>query len=183
MDDSPSVLQQPQRSSFLRTRWWGEFVLLFFILYYTLAATILLFMVHDHPRTKEFFKGTSPASNTSPSTTLHTRDAACLYDPCRKQQDIATLLALFAGFVAADQWYAHHWILAVLKSQVIIFVGLVCWGIWLRGKQFQVWQITLQSWLIRGLLGLAGWWSIDLAFWVVGVYGTPGCPVGKNTGD
>ena len=43
--------------------------------------------------------------------------------------------------------------------------------------------MTLESWLIRGVIGLVGWWAIDLTLWVVGAYGTPGCPVlkdGKN---
>lgn len=52
MDTSPSIYQQPPRPSFFRTRL-GEFVLLFFILYYTLAATILLFIVHERPRQEE----------------------------------------------------------------------------------------------------------------------------------
>lgn len=111
----------------------------------------------------------------------YTRDTPSLSEPCRKQEQTATLLALFAGFVAADQWYAHHWILAVLKSQVIIFIGLVCLGLWLHGRGFQVWGVTLLSWLIRGLIALAGWWAVDLTFWIVGgIYGTPECPVGDD---
>ncbi|KAL0468291.1 hypothetical protein QR685DRAFT_530568 [Neurospora intermedia] len=111
----------------------------------------------------------------------YTRDTCSLSEPCRKQEQTATLLALFAGFVAADQWYAHHWILAVLKSQMIIFIGLVCLGLWLHGRRFQVWGLTLLEWLIRGLIALAGWWAVDLTFWIVGgIYGTPGCPVGDD---
>lgn len=53
MDTSPSIYQQPPRPNFFRTRL-GEFVLLFFILYYTLAATILLFIAHKRrPRQEE----------------------------------------------------------------------------------------------------------------------------------
>ncbi|KAK3347865.1 hypothetical protein B0H65DRAFT_461586 [Neurospora tetraspora] len=112
---------------------------------------------------------------------LHTRGTPSLSEPCLEQERTATLLALFAGFGAADQWYAHHWILAVLKSQVIIFIGLVCLGLWRNGKAFQVCGVTLLSWLIRGLIALAGWWAMDLAFWVAGgIYGTPGCPVGDD---
>lgn len=82
MEDSPLIPRQPQRPSFFCTRV-GEFVLLFFILYYTLAATILLFIVHGHPKT-EVFRGKSrlpslPSFGRSlTSQPIHPRHLHCI---------------------------------------------------------------------------------------------------------
>ncbi|KAK3391381.1 hypothetical protein B0T20DRAFT_396870 [Sordaria brevicollis] len=178
MDNSPLLLPQTPRPSFFRTRL-GEFVVLFFILYYTLAAITIIFLVHDHPPSEEAFGAFHLQTRNDTSAS----PCPCLSDHCLQQQRTGTLLALFAGFVAADQWFAHNWVLAVLKMQGIIFIGLVCLWLWLHGRYFQVWQVTLQEWLVRGLVVLALWWAMDLTFWVVGgIYATPGCPTPEASG-
>ncbi|OJJ97168.1 hypothetical protein ASPACDRAFT_1858630 [Aspergillus aculeatus ATCC 16872] len=39
-----------------------------------------------------------------------------LDDRCSNQHDTAIGLACILGLLGADHWYAHHWLLAVLKS-------------------------------------------------------------------
>ncbi|KAF5686712.1 TM2 domain-containing protein [Fusarium denticulatum] len=60
------------------------------------------------------------------------------------------ILSLLFGGIGADQFYAHHWPLAVFKLVTLGGVGV--------------------------------WAFIDMILWIVGVYGTPGCPGGSSKG-
>ncbi|KAH8647037.1 hypothetical protein BGZ60DRAFT_423998 [Tricladium varicosporioides] len=57
-------------------------------------------------------------------------------EKCYKQERIATLLALYLGAFGADQWYAHHWVLAVFKMFTLGGFGiwaLVDLTLWIKG--------------------------------------------------
>ncbi|KAJ5523015.1 hypothetical protein N7494_013201 [Penicillium frequentans] len=85
---------------------------------------------------------------------------------CYRQQGTATLFALFLGLLAVDQWYAHHWALAVVKMSCFL-ISCFCH---LSGRPH-----------LATAFGFAGgvWSGTDLVLWIVGgVYGTPNCPGG-----
>lgn len=92
---------------------------------------------------------------------------------CNKQERIATLLSVLLGFLAADQWYAHHWVLAVFK--MLTLGGL---GFWWCADNI-MWS---KSFCVNLCLSLkcSPCLACVLTYEIVigGVYGTPGCPGG-----
>ena len=57
-------------------------------------------------------------------------------EKCYKQERVAIFLALFLGSFGVDQFYAHHWALAVFK--LLTGGGLGVWSLidlilWIRG--------------------------------------------------
>ncbi|CAM1508473.1 Fc.00g053210.m01.CDS01 [Cosmosporella sp. VM-42] len=62
---------------------------------------------------------------------------------CYRQERIAMLLSVFLGTFGADQWYAHHWPLAVFK-----FLTLGGAGIW----SF----VDVILWIMGGVYGTPG---------------------------
>ena len=96
------------------------------------------------------------------------------------------LLNLFLGWLGADQFYAHHWPLAVFK--LLLGLGAGGWtfgiaGIVLASKGHKSSGVVMTA--ISGLIGVAAalWILIDMVLWIVGgVYGTPGCPGGGASG-
>ncbi|PYI34011.1 hypothetical protein BP00DRAFT_444118 [Aspergillus indologenus CBS 114.80] len=104
-----------------------------------------------------------------------------LEDQCSNQHDTALGLAFSLGFLGADHWYAHHWLLAVLKSMWAIPHG-VLFLIYRYGGHRDPYAAGFP----RGLLWLSAfsfllkivtffWYPIDAYLWSSGVYSTPGC--------
>ncbi|RDL37900.1 Uncharacterized protein BP5553_05333 [Venustampulla echinocandica] len=62
---------------------------------------------------------------------------------CYAQERTATLLSYILGPLAVDQFYAHHWVLAVFK--LLTFGGL---GLW--------WFIDIILWIVGGVYGTPG---------------------------
>lgn len=104
-------------------------------------------------------------------------DERPLDNKCYRQERTAMLLSLFLGSIGVDQFYAHHWPLAVFK----MLSGL---GLWL-GLGVSIISDNPFGLVLGGLVsswsGL--WWLVDMILWIVGgVYGTPGCPGGSHDG-
>ena len=98
-------------------------------------------------------------------------------EKCYRQERIAILLSIFLGPLGVDQFYAHHWPLAVFKllSGVAVSLTLLC----LVKFHTSPLLLAVVKLLLGGLSGL--WCLIDVFLWVVGgVYGTPGCPGGSS---
>lgn len=70
-------------------------------------------------------------------------DERPMTEKCYKQERVAMLLALFVGVFGVDQWYAHHWALAVFK--MLTFGGF---GIWAT--------VDLILWIVGGVYGTPG---------------------------
>ncbi|KAJ4301442.1 hypothetical protein N0V90_003534 [Kalmusia sp. IMI 367209] len=70
-------------------------------------------------------------------------DQRPLDERCYKQERVATLLAIFLGVFGADQWYAHHWVLAIFK--MLTFGGLTVWS-----------AIDAALWVVGGYYGTPG---------------------------
>ncbi|KAJ2898507.1 hypothetical protein MKZ38_003857 [Zalerion maritima] len=64
-------------------------------------------------------------------------------EKCYRQERTAMLLNLFLGGIAADQWYAHHWVLAVFK-----FITIGGLGLWA--------MIDMILWIVGGVYGTPG---------------------------
>lgn len=87
-------------------------------------------------------------------------DQRPITEQCYRQERTATLLAVLLGPIAADQFYAQHWLLAIFK--LIIALSSACWA-------FR--EANTISFGVGGL-----WILADGILWIVGgVYGTPGC--------
>lgn len=88
-------------------------------------------------------------------------------EQCYRQERTAMLLSLLLGPLGADQFYAHHWLLAAFK--LLTGGGF---GIWAFVDCKQVWNLKYS--LANICIGI---------LWIIGgVYGTPGCPGGFGTG-
>ncbi|KAJ5152504.1 hypothetical protein N7492_009784 [Penicillium capsulatum] len=62
---------------------------------------------------------------------------------CDRQERTATLLAIFLGTLGVDQWYAHHWALAVFKL--------------LTGGGFGIWSLVdIILWVVGGVYDTPG---------------------------
>ncbi|OJJ96407.1 hypothetical protein ASPACDRAFT_63343 [Aspergillus aculeatus ATCC 16872] len=96
---------------------------------------------------------------------------------CYRQERTAILLSAYLGLLGVDQWYAHHWALAVFKMLAWLLLFIVR----AASKVFE------QSFLLQALLAvliaaIPVWWMADFIMWTVGgVYGTPGCPGGSGS--
>lgn len=64
-------------------------------------------------------------------------------EKCYKQERTAMLLAFFLGCLGVDQFYAHHWMLAVFK--LLTFGGLCLW-----------WFVDMVLWIVGGIYGTPG---------------------------
>ncbi|SPJ90325.1 uncharacterized protein FTOL_13206 [Fusarium torulosum] len=62
---------------------------------------------------------------------------------CYRQERTAMLLAFFLGSLGIDQFYAHHWPLAVFK-----LLTLGAGGIW--------WFVDVVLWMVGGVYGTPG---------------------------
>ncbi|RAH80161.1 hypothetical protein BO86DRAFT_433854 [Aspergillus japonicus CBS 114.51] len=103
---------------------------------------------------------------------------------CYRQERTAILLSMFLGFFGVDQWYAHHWALAIFKMSSGLTFLLI------RNIPSTVLDRT-DSCLLWAFLGLTYglfmvatpvWWLTDTILWTVGgYYGTPGCPGGSGS--
>ncbi|KAI9146619.1 TM2 domain-containing protein [Paramyrothecium foliicola] len=62
---------------------------------------------------------------------------------CYRQERVAMLLSLFLGNLGADQFYAHHWLLAVFK--LLTFGGLGVWSL-----------VDMILWIVGGVYGTPG---------------------------
>lgn len=106
-----------------------------------------------------------PASSHEVLPTLTRRawggfDQRAHTEQCYRQNQTATLLALLLGPFAADQFYAHHWLLAAMK----LTFSLLC----------AQWSFRDPEAVLFGLVGV--WVLVDVILWIVGgVYGTPAC--------
>jgi hypothetical protein len=124
---------------------------------------------------------TSHTNNEGPSVDLLRRwggfDERPFDDKCYRQERTAMLLSLFLGIIGIDQFYAHHWPLAVFKmlSGLSLWLGI---GISIISDNpiAMILGSLVSSWSIL-------WWLADIILWIVGgVYGTPGCPGGSSDG-
>ncbi|RAH49885.1 uncharacterized protein BO95DRAFT_428234 [Aspergillus brunneoviolaceus CBS 621.78] len=107
-------------------------------------------------------------------------------DRCSNQHDTALGLACILGLLGADHWYAHRWLLAVLKS-MWAFLEAGRFLIYRYGGKYDphsagtppglFWLSTI-SFLM--MIVTIFWWPIDAMLWGTGVYSTPGCmgPIG-----
>ncbi|RAL14871.1 uncharacterized protein BO97DRAFT_422225 [Aspergillus homomorphus CBS 101889] len=105
-------------------------------------------------------------------------DPALVHDHCFKSQTKASYLSGFVGWMGADQWYAHHWGLAVFKSLSII-IGLVWTSLHLFIQADPPLDLDwLWSTWLYSIPVVVLWWMIDTVLWLKGVYSVPGCPGG-----
>lgn len=169
----------------LSTQWKVLFTCYIFIM---LTGTALLFLAV----TSDAFKNL-PASDENNNTNNNNNngegssigllrrwggfDERPLDNKCYRQERTAMLLSLFVGSLGIDQFYAHHWPLAVFK----LLAGLSLWlGVAVSVVSDNPTGAVLGG-LVRSWSGL--WWFIDIVLWIVGgVYGTPGCPGGSKDG-
>lgn len=95
---------------------------------------------------------------------------------CYRQERTAMLLSFILGSFGVDQFYAHHWPLAVFKmlSGMNLLNGVIL-------------AVVTQNPFVAGFFasltsfGTGIWWFVDVILWMVGgVYGTPGCPGGSR---
>ncbi|KAF4955216.1 hypothetical protein FSARC_11921 [Fusarium sarcochroum] len=70
-------------------------------------------------------------------------DERPLTDKCYGQERKAMLLSLFFGCLGIDQYYAHHWPLAIFK--ILTFGGLGLWA-----------MIDMILWIVGGVYGTPG---------------------------
>lgn len=61
-------------------------------------------------------------------------------DKCYRQERTAMLLSLFLGVFGVDQFYAHHWVLAVFK--LLTLGGLGAWAL-----------ADVVMWIVGGIYG------------------------------
>ncbi|KAF4986122.1 hypothetical protein FDECE_16114 [Fusarium decemcellulare] len=64
-------------------------------------------------------------------------------EKCYRQERIAILLSIFLGCFGIDQFYAHHWPLAIFK--MLTFGGLGTWAL-----------IDVILWIVGGVYGTPG---------------------------
>ncbi|KAK0130070.1 hypothetical protein ONS96_000607 [Cadophora gregata f. sp. sojae] len=89
---------------------------------------------------------------------------------CADKFRLATLLAMFFSFTAADQWLAHHWILASFKILILLSSALVTVFSYTAGDEPESPLIYLAKFIY------STWSLIDVIMWIVGgVYGIHGC--------
>ncbi|PYH85939.1 hypothetical protein BO82DRAFT_398257 [Aspergillus uvarum CBS 121591] len=111
----------------------------------------------------------------------NSKEDCSLEDQCSNQHDTAFGLACSLGLLGADHWYAHHWLLAVLKSMWAFLHGVLVliyrYGghhdpyaadfppvlLWLSAFSFLMKIVTIF------------WYPIDAYLWSTGVYSIPGC--------
>ncbi|RAH67317.1 uncharacterized protein BO66DRAFT_458188 [Aspergillus aculeatinus CBS 121060] len=96
---------------------------------------------------------------------------------CYQQERTAILLSAYLGWLGVDQWYAHHWALAVFEMLAWLLL-LICRA---ASKAFEH-SFLLQALLAVFIAAIPFWWMADFIMWTVGgVYGTPGCPGGSGS--
>lgn len=66
-----------------------------------------------------------------------------LDDRCYHQERTAMLLSIFLGVFGVDQWYAHHWVLAVFKTLTLGMSGI--WAL-----------VDVILWIMGGVYGTPG---------------------------
>ncbi|KAF4988715.1 hypothetical protein FDECE_14950 [Fusarium decemcellulare] len=64
-------------------------------------------------------------------------------EKCYRQERVAMLLSIFLGCFGIDQFYAHHWPLAIFK--MLTFGGLGTWAL-----------IDVILWIVGGVYGTPG---------------------------
>ncbi|KAM5342315.1 hypothetical protein ACJ41O_013281 [Fusarium nematophilum] len=64
-------------------------------------------------------------------------------EKCYRQERTAMLLSLFFGCLGVDQFYAHHWALAVFK--LLTFGGFGVWAL-----------VDMILWIVGGVYGTPG---------------------------
>ncbi|KAM0546015.1 hypothetical protein ACHAPJ_011029 [Fusarium lateritium] len=70
-------------------------------------------------------------------------DQRPLTEKCYRQERTAMLLSLFFGCLGIDQYYAHHWPLAIFK--MLTFGGLGLWAL-----------LDMILWIVGGVYGTPG---------------------------
>lgn len=64
-------------------------------------------------------------------------------EKCYRQERTAMLLSLFLGLLGVDQFYAHHWPLAIFK--LLTLGGLGTWAF-----------VDMILWIVGGVYGTPG---------------------------
>lgn len=97
---------------------------------------------------------------------------------CYRQERTAMILSITLGSFGVDQWYAHHWALAIFKMGVgclgffALFLALISHS----DLTFFMAKLCTKIGLLSPL-----WCFIDVILWMVGgIYGTPECPGGSG---
>ncbi|PYI28879.1 hypothetical protein BP00DRAFT_459079 [Aspergillus indologenus CBS 114.80] len=99
---------------------------------------------------------------------------------CYRQERTAILLSWILGILGVDQWYAHHWALAIFKM-LSGFIFLLIKVI--PSPDLDKTDSSLR-WAFLNFFKVATpvWWLTDTILWIVGgYYGTPGCPGGSGS--
>ena len=97
-------------------------------------------------------------------------------EECYRKERTAMLLSFWLGCLGVDQFYAHHWPLAVFKFLALVFTGVRIISVknTRRNTETTFRLTTMPVW---------SWWAVDVSLWMIGgVYGTPGCPGGSREG-
>lgn len=94
---------------------------------------------------------------------------------CYKQERTAILLSIFLGSLGVDQFYAHHWPLAVCKLLFCLPAVVVRIVLWICALvEPDECRVVIPIFLLFG--PWCAWTVTDVILWTVGgVYGTPGC--------
>ncbi|RAH49884.1 uncharacterized protein BO95DRAFT_479155 [Aspergillus brunneoviolaceus CBS 621.78] len=101
------------------------------------------------------------------------------HDQCYKKQEIAGYLAGFLGLIGGvDQWYAHHWALAVFKSSwvILVLVRIFLASFVEFDPPLNLDDLDMACFLAVVVTSL--WWPVDTVLWLKGVYSVPGCEGG-----
>ncbi|OJJ97167.1 hypothetical protein ASPACDRAFT_1858629 [Aspergillus aculeatus ATCC 16872] len=97
------------------------------------------------------------------------------HDQCYKKQEVAGYLAGFLGWISGiDQWYAHHWALAVFKSSwvILLLVRIFLASFVEFDPSLNLDDLDIACVLAALVASL--WWPIDTVLWLKGVYSVPG---------
>ncbi|RAK79582.1 uncharacterized protein BO72DRAFT_456788 [Aspergillus fijiensis CBS 313.89] len=101
------------------------------------------------------------------------------HDQCYKKQEIGGYLAGFLGLIGGvDQWYAHHWALAVFKSSwvILVLVRIFLASFVEFDPPLNLDDLDMACFLAVVVTSL--WWPVDTVLWLKGVYSVPGCEGG-----
>ncbi|OOF96873.1 hypothetical protein ASPCADRAFT_129931 [Aspergillus carbonarius ITEM 5010] len=108
-----SVLERMKARVNTRTLFWW-FVILN-LLGCALVGVVVLF---------DQWSRTSPSSHSPLLRRWGGFEHRPLNNKCYRQERTATLLSIFLGLLGIDQWYAHHWVLAVFKTLTLGGAGI-----------------------------------------------------------
>ncbi|KAF5530070.1 TM2 domain-containing protein [Fusarium napiforme] len=122
------------------TRKWKT-IMLGYVFIISIGSALLYF--HDGSSPSPLYLLSQPFPLFSITRSWGGFDERPLTEKCYRQERTAMILSLLFGVIGADQFYAHHWPLAVFK---LITIGGV--GVWAF--------VDMILWIVGGVYGTPG---------------------------